>query len=858
MDKSRERPGVYGHAYVAPASEPGARATRAAGNASINVPQGASRRYTGRASTARHPADSLPPAPVPRQRAQPLKNSLALIARIQTVRWSLRLAVAVALIGGVALGLRLPGIFTAPVDAPVGVQATHALFARVMAGQVTGTLDPVRLLPPPAPWYGPAPVNPASSLPLYDWLASLGMRLLGDAWVGRLLSLFFSLLAGMALFALVRRVAGARAGLYSLLLFAGAPLSVIVGRAFSPDSLALFTQAVAVLSLVAWRSTTSQASAQGSGLVFWSALLCAAFAGLLDPGSIFLVLPALYIIVAPRSAPQEGGRWAPEFARTPRSAAIDWRDAWEQSKNRGKAFGYIGAVVGAVALWWLFGLSGGVGLSVGVGDGGGGVIAIIAALLNGGTYVQLVGQVVEKVLTIVGLLLVLAGLLQGARQPLQLLFHAWLVAGLAQTLVEASRLGRHDDVLLPLLLPLCALVGIGASWAGSLPARVWLAVSENRHEADADYAVSPPTSWLLDLPEERIAERQPKRPQAQLALGKSVAQRAARAGAHARRASLMVVGHLLVLGCFGLIFLSGWHATYAALQPSEDSLQMQAIGREIASETPPGARLVVAGPHAPELFYASARTGWALGADSFSIAAVQELKAQGASYLLSTDQAWLGQQPDYVGLLTDYSVLKLTNNYILFDLNTRPSASDRLYFLESGHTLGGKFKTFWEQHGGVQKLGYPISEEMDVVNPIDGQTRKVQYFERAVLELHTEFAGTPNEVQLASVGLWVTKGRNFPRVAQFESSADNAYFPQTGHSVKQAFLKYWQAQGGVAAFGYPISEELPEIGADGKVYTVQYFERARLEWHPTAAGTADEVQLGLIGKQALEMEGGGQ
>ena len=54
--------------------------------------------------------------------------------------------------------------------------------------------------------------------------------------------------------------------------------------------------------------------------------------------------------------------------------------------------------------------------------------------------------------------------------------------------------------------------------------------------------------------------------------------------------------------------------------------------------------------------------------------------------------------------------------------------------------------------------------------------------------------------------------------------------------------------------GYPLSEELPEISPlDGKVYTVQYFERARLEWHPTDAGSPDEVQLGLIGKQALEM-----
>jgi polysaccharide biosynthesis protein PslG len=199
-------------------------------------------------------------------------------------------------------------------------------------------------------------------------------------------------------------------------------------------------------------------------------------------------------------------------------------------------------------------------------------------------------------------------------------------------------------------------------------------------------------------------------------------------------------------------------------------------------------------------------------------------------------------------------VLKLDRAYILFDLNTRPAASDRLYFLESGHTLGGVFRAFWERNGGVLKLGYPLSEELEEANPLDGQVRTVQYFERAVLERHKEFAGTPDEVMPAAVGRWVTLGRNFQRVEPFTGTEARWYFADTGHSVKQAFLRYWQKEGGVAVFGYPISEELPEINpADGKVYTVQYFERARFEWHPTFAGTPDEVQLGLIGKQALEM-----
>lgn len=42
--------------------------------------------------------------------------------------------------------------------------------------------------------------------------------------------------------------------------------------------------------------------------------------------------------------------------------------------------------------------------------------------------------------------------------------------------------------------------------------------------------------------------------------------------------------------------------------------------------------------------------------------------------------------------------------------------------------------------------------------------------------------------------------------------------------------------------------------ADGFAYRVQYFERARLEYHPQYAGTPYEVQLGLLGTALLRNE----
>src|SRR6266852_5640991 len=74
------------------------------------------------------------------------------------------------------------------------------------------------------------------------------------------------------------------------------------------------------------------------------------------------------------------------------------------------------------------------------------------------------------------------------------------------------------------------------------------------------------------------------------------------------------------------------------------------------------------------------------------------------------------------------------------------------------------------------------------------------------------------------------------------------WFAPTGHTLQGAFLTYWNRYGGLAQFGYPLTEEFVEpVGSDNKPYTVQYFERNRFEHHPENAGTPYEVQLGALG-----------
>ena len=85
--------------------------------------------------------------------------------------------------------------------------------------------------------------------------------------------------------------------------------------------------------------------------------------------------------------------------------------------------------------------------------------------------------------------------------------------------------------------------------------------------------------------------------------------------------------------------------------------------------------------------------------------------------------------------------------------NQRPNTTaGSVQFKETGKRLGGKFRTYWNQNGGLAQQGFPISDEFQEVSAIDGKTYTVQYFERAVFELHPENAGTKFEVLLSQLG----------------------------------------------------------------------------------------------------------
>ena len=174
----------------------------------------------------------------------------------------------------------------------------------------------------------------------------------------------------------------------------------------------------------------------------------------------------------------------------------------------------------------------------------------------------------------------------------------------------------------------------------------------------------------------------------------------------------------------------------------------------------------------------------------------------------------------------------------------------QVYFPQTGHVLANGFLQYWRENGGLMMFGYPLTEEMSR----DGLT--VQYFERAVFEYHPK-APDGWKVQLRRLGADQTTANSDPAVdpATGSSDANCTFYAPTGHRLCFGFRDYWQNHGALAMFGYPISKEFQEKNPDtGQTYTVQYFERARFEYHPENAPEY-QVLLGRLGYAAFLRDG---
>lgn len=84
-------------------------------------------------------------------------------------------------------------------------------------------------------------------------------------------------------------------------------------------------------------------------------------------------------------------------------------------------------------------------------------------------------------------------------------------------------------------------------------------------------------------------------------------------------------------------------------------------------------------------------------------------------------------------------------------------------------------------------------------------------------------------------------------------AAEQRCFSETGFCIEGRLRQFWEQNGGLPVFGFPIGNP-EQITVDGKSVTAQRFERNRLELHPNNAAPYD-VLLGRLGADRLTQQG---
>lgn len=171
-----------------------------------------------------------------------------------------------------------------------------------------------------------------------------------------------------------------------------------------------------------------------------------------------------------------------------------------------------------------------------------------------------------------------------------------------------------------------------------------------------------------------------------------------------------------------------------------------------------------------------------------------------------------------------------------------PQAGTGRFFAETRHYVGAPFLKFYETTGDMPRYGAPITEQFN--DPKSGLL--VQYFQLVRFEYHPTNP-EPYKVLLGLLG--DEMGQRTPGLTVREMSRPDPncqYFEATGHRACWKFLEYWRNNGGLDRFGYPIAEYTIE-----NHQIVQYFQRAKMEWHPEKP-EGQRVQLAPLGRMHFD------
>ena len=188
-------------------------------------------------------------------------------------------------------------------------------------------------------------------------------------------------------------------------------------------------------------------------------------------------------------------------------------------------------------------------------------------------------------------------------------------------------------------------------------------------------------------------------------------------------------------------------------------------------------------------------------------------------------------------------------------------------FVETNQCIEGRFLEYWQQSGGLSVFGFPIGAAQNETNRDTGKVYLTQWFERNRFELHPENA-RPYDVLLGRLGedTLITQGRDWrneytpptqPLLAGCEaiSTGDRIF------TLCPPFRDYYRSHGlefdgrpgyepneSLALFGLPLTQPRTETNSSGDTVLTQWFERARMEYHPNNP-VPYTVLLGLLGNE---------
>ncbi|GAC1362639.1 MAG: hypothetical protein NVSMB42_22310 [Herpetosiphon sp.] len=220
----------------------------------------------------------------------------------------------------------------------------------------------------------------------------------------------------------------------------------------------------------------------------------------------------------------------------------------------------------------------------------------------------------------------------------------------------------------------------------------------------------------------------------------------------------------------------------------------------------------------------------------------------------------------WIGEGVDFSYLDVFDANYYFDITWAANPGDAL------NSYGNRLTAYNRAHGSHHPFVATVMPGYNDIAVRNGRVRdraNGDYYRRS---WQAAIDHNPGMVIITSWNEWyegtqIEPGRSYGNLylditrdsaANFQSigapsAGPGRTFPATGQTTSGRLLQYWDANGALPVFGFPIGPQSQQATPDG-TFALQWFERNRLELHPENAAPYD-VLLGRLGADALARQG---